>query len=108
MAIPLIGGAIIAAGSSLLTWIISRVIAILGIGIVTVFGVQPFLNMATGKILQSLNITAPSWFPIMQWLGLMQLDVCVSILISAVTIKLMVGGLTAGGNLKKVRIGGGD
>lgn len=40
MAIPLLAGALIAAGSSLLSWVISRVIALLGIGFITVVGVK--------------------------------------------------------------------
>ena len=106
MAIPLLAGALIAAGSSLLSWVISRVIALLGIGFITVVGVKP-LNYATRQIQSLLNINAPDWFPIVQWLGVMKLDICVSVIISAVLGKMVLSGLSAGGSMRKVHFGGG-
>ena len=107
MAIPLLAGALIAAGSSLLSWVISRVIALLGIGFITVVGVKPLLNYATRQIQSLLNINAPDWFPIVQWLGVMKLDICVSVIISAVLGKIVLSGLSAGGSMRKVHFGGG-
>lgn len=107
MAIPLLAGALIAAGSSLLSWVISRVIALLGIGFITVVGVKPLLNYATRQIQSLLNINAPDWFPIVQWLGMMKLDICVSVIISAVLGKMVLSGLSAGGSMRKVHFGGG-
>lgn len=107
MAIPLLAGALIAAGSSLLSWVISRVIALLGIGFITVVGVKPLLNYATRQIQSLLNINAPDWFPLIQWLGVMKLDICVSVIISAVLGKMVLSGLSAGGSMRKVRFGGG-
>ena len=107
MAIPLLAGALIAAGSSLLSWIISRVIALLGIGFITVVGVKPLLNYATRQIQSLLNINAPDWFPLIQWLGVMKLDICVSVIISAVLGKMVLSGLSAGGSMRKVHFGGG-
>lgn len=107
MAIPLLAGALIAAGSSLLSWVISRVIALLGIGFITVVGVKPLLNYATRQIQNLLNINAPDWFPIVQWLGVMKLDICVSVIISAVLGKMVLSGLSAGGSMRKVHFGGG-
>lgn len=108
MAIPLLAGALIAAGSSLLSWVISRVIALLGIGFITVVGVKPLLNYATRQIQSLLNINAPDWFPIVQWLGVMKLDICVSVIISAVLGKLVLSGLTAAGGMRKMHFGGKD
>lgn len=107
MAIPLLAGALIAAGSSLLSWVISRVIALLGIGFITVVGVKPLLNYATRQIQSLLNINAPDWFPIVQWLGVMKLDICVSVIISAMLGKMVLSGLSAGGSMRKVHFGGG-
>ena len=107
MAIPLLAGALIAAGSSLLSWVISRVIALLGIGFITVVGVKPLLNYATRHIQSLLNINAPDWFPLIQWLGVMKLDICVSVIISAVLGKMVLSGLSAGGSMRKVHFGGG-
>ena len=42
MAIPLVAGVLISVGSSLLTWLITRVIALLGIGFITVVGVKHY------------------------------------------------------------------
>lgn len=107
MAIPLLAGALIAAGSSLLSWVISRVIALLGIGFITVVGVKPLLNYATRQIQSLLNINAPDWFPLIQWLGVMKLDICVSVIISAVLGKMVLSGLSAGDSMRKVHFGGG-
>ena len=107
MAIPLLAGALIAAGSSLLSWVISRVIALLSIGFITVVGVKPLLNYATRQIQSLLNINAPDWFPIVQWLGVMKLDICVSVIISAVLGKMVLSGLSSGGSMRKVHFGGG-
>ena len=107
MAIPLLAGALIAAGSSLLSWVISRVIALLGIGFITVVGIKPLLNYATRQIQSLLNINAPDWFPLIQWLGVMKLDICVSVIIPAVLGKMVLSGLSAGGSMRKVHFGGG-
>lgn len=107
MAIPLLAGALIAAGSSLLSWVISRMIALLGIGFITVVGIKPLLNYATRQIQSLLNINAPDWFPLIQWLGVMKLDICVSVIISAVLGKMVLSGLSVGGSMRKVHFGGG-
>jgi len=107
MAIPLVAGVLISVGSSLLTWLITRVIALLGIGFITVVGVKPLLTWATQQIQSLLNISSPDWFPLVQWLGVMKLDICVSLMLSAVLAKLTINGLTAAGGLKRMHFGGG-
>lgn len=107
MPVPLLAGVLIAAGSSLLTWIISRVVVLLGIGFITVVGVRPLLNFVTRQIQLLLAVNSPDWLPVMQWLGVMKLDICISIMLSAVLAKLMVAGLTSGGSLRKMYFGGG-
>ena len=99
MAIPLVAGVLISAGSALLSWLVTRVIALLGIGFM--------LDWATRQFLALLNINAPDWFPIVGWLGVMKLDICVSVLLSAVLAKLMLSGLTAAGGLRRMHFGGG-
>ena len=107
MAIPLLAGVLISVGSSLLTWLITRVIALLGIGFITVVGVKPLLTWATQQIQSLLNISTPEWFPIIGWLGVMKLDICVSVMLSAVLAKLMLAGLTASGGLRRMHFGSG-
>ena len=51
MPVPLLAGVLISAGASLLTWIITRVIALLGIGFITVAGVKPLLDWASNHCL---------------------------------------------------------
>lgn len=69
--------------------------------------IKPLLNYATRQIQSLLNINAPDWFPIVQWLGVMKLDICVSVIISAVLGKMVLSGLSAGGSMRKVHFGGG-
>lgn len=109
MAIPIVG-ALIAGGSSLLTWIVTRIIAILGIGIISIVGVKPLLNQVSDIVRSMLNINTPEWFPIFQWAGVLQLDVCASIWISAISAKLLYSGLSQStGKMSKMRVsGGGD
>ena len=92
MPVPLLAGVLIAAGSSLLTWIISRIVVLLGIGFITVVGVRPLLNFVTRQIQSLLAVNSPDWLPVM---------------LSAVLAKLMVAGLTSGGSLRKMHFGGG-
>ena len=107
MAVPIIAGVLMAAGSSLLTWLVTRVIALLGIGFITIVGAKPLLDWAARQIQGLLNISSPDWFPLVQWLGVMKLDICVSLMLSAVLAKLTINGLTAAGGLKRMHFGGG-
>lgn len=108
MAIPLVG-VIIGAASSIVTWVITRIIAIFGIGFISILGVKPLLNQVANLIRNMLNINTPDWFPIFQWAGVLQLDVCASIWLSAISAKLLLSGLNAKtGSMKKMRVGGAD
>ena len=107
MAIPLVAGVLISAGSALLSWLVTRVIALLGIGFITVVGVKPLLDWAMRQFQTLLNIQSPDYFPLVQWLGVMKLDICVSVMLSAVLAKLMLSGLTAAGGLRRMHFGGG-
>lgn len=106
MAIPLIGAAI-AAGSSLLTWILMRVIAIFGIGFISILGIKPLLNHVTNILRGMLNLNSSGWSDFFQWLGVFQFDVCISIWLSAVSARLLFSGLNSKtGGMRKMRIGG--
>lgn len=108
MPIPLVGAAI-AVGSSLLTWIVTRIIAIFGIGFITILGVKPLLNNVTDMLRNMLNLNTSGWSDFFQWLGVFQFDVCISIWLSAVTARLLFSGLNSKtGGMRKMRIGGGE
>ena len=107
MAIPLVAGVLISAGSALLSWLVTRVIALLGIGFITVVGVKPLLDWAMRQFQSQLNIHSPDWFPIGGWLGVMTMDICLIVMLSAVLAKLMLSGLTAAGGLRRMHFGGG-
>ena len=107
MAIPVLAGVLITAGSSLLSWLISRVIALLGIGIITIVGVKPLPDWATRQIQPLPGVSSPEWFPVVQWPGVPKLDICISVMFSAVLAKLTIAGLTSAGGLRKMQIGGG-
>ena len=106
MAIPFIG-AITGVASSIVTWLIMRVVAIFGIGFVSIVGVKPFLTSVLGTLRNLLNLNGSTWTSLFQWLGVLQFDVCISIILSAITAKLLFNGLTSSGDMKKIRLGGG-
>lgn len=100
MALPIFAVAV-GALTSVFTWLFVRIITLLGLSFVTFYGVKPLLNNVVNMIKNLLNIQTPTFFPLVEWLGVMKFDICVSIIISAVLTKLVVSGLS-GGSFKKV------
>lgn len=86
----------------LLKWFLSTVFLLLGIGFVTYKGIKPLYDALTHQILSLMNYNK-SIIPIFEWLGVLQFDVCISIVISAFSIKLILLGLNKAGNLRKMR-----
>lgn len=89
---------------TLLTNLIIRIIATFGIGYVTYIGLRPFYDYVSNEVRRYMVINNPSGMPIVEWLGVLKFDVCISIMLSAVTMKLLLKGLDASGHLKTMRI----
>lgn len=87
-------------------WLIGKIIVLFGISFVTYKGVKPLYDNLTNQIKSYLNLTSPDSFPLVEWLGVMRVDVCLSILISAIGLKLILTGLGAAGGVTKMRVGG--
>lgn len=96
LAIPwiaaLIGGLVSAAATFL-----GRALIGLGVGIVTYTGFKMMITKIQTDVISNLQSAPPE---ILQIMGLLKIDVCVSILFSAYIGKLVVGGLTSG-SIKK-------
>lgn len=84
----IIGGLTQALG----TWV-GRVLVSLGIGYVTFTGVDASIAWAKTQFLSSLSGLPAAAVGLM---GLLKVGVCVSMLLSAVTTRLVISGLTSG------------
>lgn len=84
----LVGGLVQVAGT-----LVGRVLLSLGIGYVTFTGVDTSLSWASSQF-----VTAMSGLPAatVQLAGLLKVGTCVSMLLSAVAARLLLGGLTSG------------
>lgn len=92
MAIPLVAGAFVggliqAAGS-----LVGRVLIALGVGFVTYTGIQATLTSMQGYVQGWLQAMPADVLGI---LGLMKIDVAVSIMFSAVAARLVLKGITS-------------
>lgn len=92
--------------ASLLTWFVGKVLAIIGFGFVTYLGVKPFYDATMSQIRSMMRVSSPEFLPLIEWMGVLRVDVMISIVISAVGIKLLMRGLTQAGGVKKARLGG--
>lgn len=104
--------AILAALGSLLTsllgWFVGKILALIGFGFITYLGVKPLYDNVMGQIRSMMSIRSPDFLPLIEWLGVLRVDVMVSIVISAIGIRMLMDGLTAAGGIKKARLGGGE
>jgi len=91
---------------SLLQWFIGKILALIGFGFVTYLGVKPLYDTIIGRIRGMMAVSSPEAIPIIEWLGVLRFDVMISIVISAVGIKLVMRGLNAAGNIKQAKLGG--
>lgn len=99
---------IAAVGSLLLSvfkWLIGRVFALIGFGYVVYQGIKPLYDNLINAILDTASIQNAEMMPIKDWLGVLKVDVCLSIIISAIGLKILLMGLNAAGGLKKARLG---
>ena len=100
---------IAALGSLLLSvfkWLIGRIFALIGFGYVVYQGIKPLYDNLIKAILDTASIQNAEMMPIKEWLGVLKVDVCLSIIISAIGLKILLMGLNAAGGLKKARLGG--
>lgn len=100
---------IAALGSLLLSvfkWLIGRIFALIGFGYVVYQGIKPLYDNLINAILDTASIQNAEMMPIKEWLGVLKVDVCLSIIISAIGLKILLMGLNAAGGLKKARLGG--
>lgn len=94
--------------SSLLGWFIGKILAIIGFGFITYIGVKPLYDNVMNRIRAMMNMNSPDSFPVVEWLGVLRFDVCVSIILSAISIKILMMGLSKTGSVKKAKLGGGE
>jgi len=84
----MIGGLIQALGT-----IVGRVLISLALGYVTYAGVDTGLTWAKGQLASSLS-AAPAM--VLQLAGMLKVGVCISLLISGLTTRLLIQGMTSG------------
>ena len=83
----LLGGLVQAAGS-----IVGRVLIALGIGYVSYTGISALLTVIKGQVIAQLT-GAPA--TIVAIMGLLKIDVAVSVIFSALAARLVIQGLTS-------------
>ncbi|AMC34251.1 DUF2523 domain-containing protein [Janthinobacterium sp. B9-8] len=88
----LIGGLVSAAAS-----FFGRALIAFGVGVVSYGGIHKLLENIKLDIIQNIKDVPVQ---ILQIMGLLKIDVCISILLSAITVNLVIKGLT-GGVLRK-------
>lgn len=95
---PVIATVIVGALLSIVETMIGRILAALGVGFATFSGVSVLLASIKTQLLNNLH-SLP--LEAVQILGLLKFGVAVSILFSAVTIKLTLAGMTKSGDMLK-------
>lgn len=93
MALPLLIPAIIGGVVSAVGTIVGRVLVSLGIGYVTFTGVDLTLTWARDQFVSSLSGLPAGAIAMM---GVLKVGVCVSMLLSALTMRMVLQGLTSG------------
>ena len=92
--IPAIAGALISIASSL----VGRVILALGMGVISYTGINASLGVFKTYFANSMNSLGSDLIGIM---GLLQIDVCMSIFVAAGLARLVINGATSG-TIKKL------
>ena len=73
------------------TTLVGRVLLALGMGIASYTGIQITLNYLSVQAIEKIRLLPPE---VVGMLGVMKLGVCISIIFSAVSAKLVIDGLT--------------
>lgn len=98
---PLIIAALWGALISIAGTLVGQVLLSLGIGYLTFTGVDLSIGWAKAQFLSGLaGVPAAA----VQLAGTMKIGVCVSMLLSAVTARVTIAGMQAGGTIKKMVI----
>src|SRR5688572_20560336 len=95
---PLVISSIIGALVSAVGTLVGRVLVSLGIGYVTYTGVDASMTWAKTQFLNGVAGLPPEAVQIM---GLLKVGICVSMLLSALTARMVLAGLTSG-TIKKM------
>ncbi|MGO4281237.1 DUF2523 domain-containing protein [Cupriavidus sp. RAF20_2] len=85
--LALLGGLALVVGS-----LVGRVLIALGIGYVSFTGLTAFVGSIKDLILQNLYALPPEFVQVM---SLVKLDTCISILFSAISVRLVLEGLSS-------------
>lgn len=79
--------------------LIAMVLTRLGVGMVTYTGISALTNTLSTQIFGMFG-SIDSFG--MQMLGLLQVGTCINIMLSAITVKLTIKGLSGAGSIKKI------
>lgn len=93
--VAIIYGAVIAAVVALIKWLF-KAGAVAGVSFVVFKGVRALFDKLVDQALGYMNVTSPEDYPIMEWLGMLRLDVCMTIIISSVSIKITLSAIEGG------------
>jgi len=95
---PVIATILVGALLSILETAVGRVLGALGMGFATFSGVSGLLAVLKNQAIQNFH-SVPA--EVYQMFGLLKLGVAISILFSAVTIRLTLAGMSKGGDMVK-------
>lgn len=79
--------------------IIATVLARLGLGAVTYTGISLLVSSLNDQIFSAFSGVDPV---VIQLFGVLQVGTCIKIMLSAITIKLTMKGLSGAGSIKKI------
>lgn len=99
--LPALAGGVVL--STIIVPLLVKVFISFGVGFVTYTGLSAAMDTAFDLISTQLN-AAP--VELVQMLGLMKVDVYISMIFSAYTAKLVIGGMTSAGALSKINFKG--
>ena len=79
--------------------LIATVLTRLGVGMVTYTGISALTATLSNEIFGSFSGVDPI---VMQLFGVLQVGTCIKIMLSAITVKLTIKGLSGAGSIKKI------
>lgn len=79
--------------------LIATVLTRLGVGMVTYTGISALTNTLSNEIFGAFSGVDPI---VMQLFGVLQVGTCIKIMLSAITVKLTIKGLSGAGSIKKI------
>lgn len=79
--------------------IIASILSRLGIGLITYTGISVLVSSLNDEIFGAFSGIDPT---IIQLFGVLQVGTCIKIMLSAITIKLTMKGLSGAGSVKKI------